>query len=629
MVSYPSRPQIFEADPFAAAQQGFAFSKGIADERRGKDAFGRYIDTLTNAPSNQPMQTAMPQSAAIKSPSALSAIGDALQPTFTSERDRDAMFMRGETPPDGGIYGANSDLYFNSIRSAESGGNDAARNPNSSATGRYQFLDSTWNGLMQSNPELGLTADGRTDPAQQERAIREFTAQNARTLSSAGLPVNPGTLYAAHFLGGAGASNVLSQPDPTPIAQIVGADVVQANPQLANMTVGDFKGWAAQKGTGGNGGYVGPQASEPFPTATGPRQVNVPADVLQALYSSPDTRQLALSLAQAKQQGLEFQPLQTFQRADGSTWQINAENGALSQVADAPKPLIVNDQIVDPRSGKVIADLRGKGGVAGSEEYYGTTVSAQAPDGTVKVYQLSKNGIPKEVDLGGGQYLPTTRSVDTGTEVVQVGPGGVRMGETIFKNNELESYQKANGTAAGKAAAERLDALPGLISNADNMISTIDGVLNDPALDYSTGWLAWMQNAPGTDSYRFGQRALQLQGQSFLQAFDSLSGGGAITEIEGQKATQAIGRLSTAQSPQDYRDALNELKGIISASKERAQARAGTSTAPAPAAATQGDVLPPINSTAVARPQTEAEYAAIPSGGMFIDPDDGKTYRKP
>jgi len=30
-----------------------------------------------------------------------------------------------------------------------------------------------------------------------------------------------------------------------------------------------------------------------------------------------------------------------------------------------------------------------------------------------------------------------------------------------------------------------------------------------------------------------------------------------------------------------------------------------------------------------ARPQTEAEFKLLPSGALFIDPDDGKTYRKP
>jgi len=107
------------------------------------------------------------------------------------------------------------------------------------------------------------------------------------------------------------------------------------------------------------------------------------------------------------------------------------------------------------------------------------------------------------------------------------------------------------------------------------MVATTEGVLNDPALDDSTGWLSFLQSVPGTDQYRVGQRALQLQGQSFLQAFESLKGGGQITEVEGAKATQAIGRLSTAQKPDDYRAALNELKAIIQASKTRAMQSAG------------------------------------------------------
>lgn len=101
------------------------------------------------------------------------------------------------------------------------------------------------------------------------------------------------------------------------------------------------------------------------------------------------------------------------------------------------------------------------------------------------------------------------------------------------------------------------------------MVSSIDGVLNDPALDFATGFLEWTQNIPGTASRRFGSRVDQLNGQAFLQAFESLKGAGQITEVEGQKATQAIGRLDSAQSADDYRQALNELKGILQIGMER------------------------------------------------------------
>ncbi|MGE7367910.1 hypothetical protein ACQKKX_02415 [Neorhizobium sp. NPDC001467] len=143
--------------------------------------------------------------------------------------------------------------YFSAIRAAESGGNDSAKNPNSSATGRYQFIDSTWAGLMKSNPELGLTADGRKDPAQQEKAIRAFTAQNAQSLASAGLEATPGNLYAAHFLGAGGARNVLRGNPGSAVSAYVDPGVIRANPFLQGMTVGEFQQWASRKGGGGSG----------------------------------------------------------------------------------------------------------------------------------------------------------------------------------------------------------------------------------------------------------------------------------------------------------------------------------------------------------------------------------------
>lgn len=106
-------------------------------------------------------------------------------------------------------------------------------------------------------------------------------------------------------------------------------------------------------------------------------------------------------------------------------------------------------------------------------------------------------------------------------------------------------------------------------SSPESMVATIDGILQDPALDTATGVLAWTQNIPGTAQRRFGSRTKQLDGQAFLQAFESLKGGGQITEIEGTKATQAIGRLDTAQRPEDYRQALTELKEILTMAQQR------------------------------------------------------------
>lgn len=114
--------------------------------------------------------------------------------------------------------------YLATLRGKESGGNALAKNPNSTATGIDQFTSQTWDGLRRKYPELGLTADGRTDPAQSTRAMEKFTADNARALTSAGVPITPGNLYVSHFLGEAGGPRfirgVMQNPDAPATAYV-------------------------------------------------------------------------------------------------------------------------------------------------------------------------------------------------------------------------------------------------------------------------------------------------------------------------------------------------------------------------------------------------------------------------
>lgn len=112
--------------------------------------------------------------------------------------------------------------YLGTTRAKESGGNDLAANPNSTAKGRYQFTDGTWADVAKRHPGLGLTPGGWKDPEQQERAMQAFTADNAKALTAAGIPINPGNLYVSHFLGEAGGpkfiAGAMSNPDAPAVA---------------------------------------------------------------------------------------------------------------------------------------------------------------------------------------------------------------------------------------------------------------------------------------------------------------------------------------------------------------------------------------------------------------------------
>jgi len=75
------------------------------------------------------------------------------------------------------------------------------------------------------------------------------------------------------------------------------------------------------------------------------------------------------------------------------------------------------------------------------------------------------------------------------------------------------------------------------------------------------GW--GMQYVPGTEARGFRARHEEVLGQAFLDAYETLKGGGAITDIEGAKATKARSRMDLATSEKEYMEAAREFQGVL------------------------------------------------------------------
>lgn len=188
---------------------------------------------------------------------------------------------------------------------------------------------------------------------------------------------------------------------------------------------------------------------------------------------------------------------------------------------------------------------------------------------------LGNDGTFKPVDTGGIEVSTGVEKVDLGTHYGLLDKRSGQMVGTLPKDNYGESYAKGLGGEEGKnAAAARAD-LPRIEDNAYTVVGIIDSLLNDPYLDKMVGPVRGRLPDITADAARVRSKLDQIHGQAFLQAFQMLRGGGTITEIEGQKATEAIARLNEAQSPEDYRTALNELRGIVMRGLERARRAAG------------------------------------------------------
>jgi hypothetical protein len=146
----------------------------------------------------------------------------------------------------------------------ESNGDPNAKNSRSSAMGLGQFLDEAWLDLVRAyRPDLVRRRnareilDLRREPKLAREIIIRFVERNVAMLRQRGLPVTAGTVYLAHFAGGAGAIAILSAPDNSDAALVLAsADstgrtkrerLIKANPFLDHFTVADLKVWADRK----------------------------------------------------------------------------------------------------------------------------------------------------------------------------------------------------------------------------------------------------------------------------------------------------------------------------------------------------------------------------------------------
>jgi hypothetical protein len=163
------------------------------------------------------------------------------------------------------------------------------------------------------------------------------------------------------------------------------------------------------------------------------------------------------------------------------------------------------------------------------------------------------------------RYLTMKRAdrfYNTGTDYVA--PNPLNPGGPPRASIPINNAQKASDVASGKLQGTAAFNLPAFEYSAKNLISKIDGVLNDPYLPNMVGPVAGrLPNISGAAN-RVQQKMDQIQAQSFLQAYDQLRGAGQISNAEGAKAEMSKNRLQNAkQGTQDWIEAANEFKQDI------------------------------------------------------------------
>lgn len=178
------------------------------------------------------------------------------------------------------------------------------------------------------------------------------------------------------------------------------------------------------------------------------------------------------------------------------------------------------------------------------------------------------------------QYLDTGEYVNPADDIPQ--SKVVRIGGNDYVQNAKGGLDRVEPTI--EAAAERAGAidtakeaskarvsLPKARLNAENAFKQVDQLLAHPGLSAVVGVPNPLKGGfgiaevPGSAAAGFRTRLNQLKGGAFLEAYTTLKGGGAIANAEGEKAQAAVARMDTAQSEEEFRQAMLDYKAAVTA----------------------------------------------------------------
>ena len=256
------------------------------------------------------------------------------------------------------------------------------------------------------------------------------------------------------------------------------------------------------------------------------------------------------------------------------------------------------------------------------QQYGGPLVNYETTDPTtnrpvVLQGQLNQRGrvgpvqlepVPLRVDVS-----PSSSSANIDSSVVRPPPSAA-----VVKERQV-AEKLPEAIAMNNDAIRKIDEM---IGGVDANGKPLPGAKGKPHPGFNEAVGAGFGTAyiPGTQGKSFTIRHKEVLSQAFLDAFETLKGGGAITEKEGEKATAARTRMDLAQSEKEYMAAAREYQGVLKRGVENAKARIQRSGGTVPTTATPETSAAPVI-------KSEAEYNALPSGATYIDPD-GVSRRK-
>ena len=266
---------------------------------------------------------------------------------------------------------------------------------------------------------------------------------------------------------------------------------------------------------------------------------------------------------------------------------FNPETGAFQNVAPAGMSMR------SPAAGAIPQGFPAGGGVPPTAAPVAVGGNAMIPSAQPSVNAMRPGAAPTAAPAATSGYSPRMLREMAAKGMQPDGKGG----QTFIPGGEKDpaamarlEAAKAEGTATGRDTVAAIRTLPNAIASSQKALANIDAMLGDarvvnnqivatqgkgphPGFSSAVGAGIGLRFIPGTPAADFQERFREVTSGAFLEAFESLRGGGSITEKEGEKATAAKTRMSLAQSEKEFVTAAREYQSIIRDGVKRAQSR--------------------------------------------------------
>ena len=150
------------------------------------------------------------------------------------------------------------------IATLESNGNYKAKNPLSSASGKYEFTQSNFEGVKKNNPDLPNLSfeEFKNNPDAQELYQKAYLNENTQSLKRNGLEVTPTNQYIMHWAGAPKGSALLQANDDDQLKYYLSDEILRKNRLNPDTSVGEFRRTIDDKMTKALGNKVNPQTNQ-------------------------------------------------------------------------------------------------------------------------------------------------------------------------------------------------------------------------------------------------------------------------------------------------------------------------------------------------------------------------------